>query len=93
MGQHQVADRLVGDGADQSITLRASRGVACASTIITLSSPMMTPGIGVALGGEGPKPLADLGEADLFSVMSPARRRPWPWVVLLAGSGRGALVI
>jgi hypothetical protein len=73
MGQHQVADRLVGDRADAvSITLRASRGVACASTIITLSSPMMTPGIRVALGGEGPEPLADLGEADRLFFMSPA---------------------
>jgi hypothetical protein len=29
-----------------SITLLARRGVACASTIMTLSSPMMTPELG-----------------------------------------------
>jgi hypothetical protein len=41
--------------------------VACASTIITLSSPMMTPEFGIALGGERPRgPRAHFGEADLF---------------------------
>jgi hypothetical protein len=46
MGEDKVADRLVGDGADAVDDLARKAGVACASTIITLSSPMMTPVLG-----------------------------------------------
>jgi hypothetical protein len=46
VGEDKVADRLVGDGAHAVDHLARSRGVACASTIMTLSSPMMTPVLG-----------------------------------------------
>jgi hypothetical protein len=44
----------------QSMTFRASRGVACASTTMTLSSPMMTPGLGSpsAVKAQRPSPMS-----------------------------------